>query len=118
MPHPRRMTNMNGTSTPYAAGDEARGRRWRSAAGRSGAHGEGVLAADAVAEAGDVGAVDVHGDGHGVTGIADAVDVAGRREAVHGPCRVHVTGGEPERANAVGQGEDLLVLAPLQYAGD
>src|SRR6185369_15341332 len=43
-----------------------------------GADGEGVLATDAVAEAGDVGAVDVHGDGHGVAGVADAVDVAGR----------------------------------------
>src|ERR1700751_2899210 len=85
---------------------------------RLGADGEGVLAADAVAEAGDVGAVDVHGDGHGVAGVADAVDVAGRREAAHGSGRVHVAGGEPERAAAVGQGEDLLVLLPLQDARD
>jgi hypothetical protein len=41
------------------------------------ADGKGVLAADAVAEAGNVGTVDVHGDGHGVTSVADAVDVAG-----------------------------------------
>src|SRR5690348_4496510 len=84
------------------------------AAGWLGAYGEGVLAADAVAEAGDVGAVDVHGDGHGVAGVADAVDVAGWRESAHGPGRVDVAGGEPERATAVGQREDLLVLAPLK----
>src|SRR5437660_12511389 len=82
------------------------------------ADGEGVLAADAVAEAGDVGAVDVHGDGHGVAGVADAVDVAGWGEAAHGPGRVDVAGGEPERATAVGQREDLLVLAPLEDARD
>jgi hypothetical protein len=39
---------------------------------------EGVLAADSVAQAGDVGAVDVHGDGHAVAGVKDAVDVADR----------------------------------------
>src|SRR5437588_6212484 len=82
------------------------------------ADGEGVLAADAVAEAGDVGAVDVHGDSHGVAGVADAVDVAGRREAAHGPGRVHVAGGEPERTAAVGQREDLLVFASLEHARD
>src|SRR6478609_183770 len=85
---------------------EARGRRRLLSA-----DGEGVLAADAVAEARDVGTVDVHRDGHGVAGVADAVDVAGWREAAHGPGRVDVAGGEPEHAAAVGQREDLLVLA-------
>src|ERR1700751_794592 len=85
---------------------------------RLGADGEGVLAADAVAEAGDVGAVDVHGDGHGVAGVADAVDVTRRREGANGPGRVHVAGGEIERLAAGVQREDLLVLAPLQDTGD
>src|ERR1700760_660523 len=52
--------------------------------------GEGVFAADAVAEAGDVGAVDVHGDGDGIAAVADAVDVTGRCEAAHGPGLIHV----------------------------
>src|SRR6516165_7009610 len=63
----------------------------------------GVLAADAVAEAGDVGAVDVHGDGHAVTGVADPVDVAGRGEAAGRPGRVHVAGDDPELAAVVGK---------------
>src|SRR5271166_2942129 len=78
---------------------------------------EAVLAADAVAEAADVGAVHMHGDGHVVAGVANAVDVAGRGEAAHGPGRVHVAGGERERAAAVGEGEDLLVLEALQDGG-
>src|SRR5580658_11199826 len=87
---------------------------WQAGQGASGADREGVLAADAVAEAGDVGAVDVHGDGYGVAGVADAVDVTGRGEAAHRAGRVHVAGGELERAAVVGEGEDLLVLAALQ----
>src|SRR5258705_3514814 len=90
--------------------------RARRRAGWLCADGEGVLAADAVAEAGDVGAVDVHGDGHGVAGVADAVDVARWGEAAHSPGRIDVAGGEPEHATAVGQREDLLVLAPLEDA--
>src|SRR5580692_1944065 len=82
------------------------------------ADGEGVLATDTVAEAGDVGAVDVHGDGHGFADVADAVDVAGWREAAHRPGRVDAAGREPERAAAVGQREELLVLAPLEHARD
>src|SRR5580692_10413554 len=91
---------------------------WQAGQGASGADREGVLAADAVAEAGDVRAVDVHGDGYGVTGVADPVDVARGREAVHGPGRVHAARGEPERGTAVGRREDLLVLSPLQDARD
>src|SRR5215216_2532968 len=40
-----------------------------------------VVAAGAGADAGDVGAVDVDGDGGLVGGVVDAVDVAGWREA-------------------------------------
>src|SRR4029077_4293502 len=64
------------------------------------------------------GAVDVHGDGNGVAGVADAVYVAGWREAAYGPGRGDVAGGEPAHATAVGQREDLLVLAPLEDACD
>ena len=43
-----------------------------------------------------------------------------RRCCGRGGCRRagHVAGGKPEHAPAVGQREDLLVLAPLQDAGD
>src|ERR1035438_5138848 len=79
---------------------------------------EGVLAADAVAEAGDVSAVDVHGDGHAVTGVAHPVDISGWREAAYHSGQVHVPGGAVEGAPAVGQRKDLFVLTTLQHAGD
>src|SRR6476659_7142878 len=56
-------------------------------------------------------------DGEGVL-AADAVDVAGRGEAAHGPGLIHVAGGEPERPAAVGDREDLLVFTSLQHASD
>src|ERR1700750_3231187 len=68
-----------------AANGPANGVRRAGVRRASGADGEGVLAADAVAEAGDVGAVDAHGDGHGIAGVTDAVDLAARGEALTPP---------------------------------
>src|SRR5882757_8740922 len=72
-----------------------------------------VEAAGAGPDAGDVGAVDVQADGDLVADIADAVDVAGRREAAD------LAGRVVPRTNGVERFvEQFLVLDARQHAHD
>src|SRR3984957_7550242 len=79
------------------------------------AHREVVDAADARADTGDVGAVDVHGDRDPVADVPHQVNVAGRREAAHRAGRVGVAGDDLEVVTA--HRVDLLVLGALQHGG-
>src|SRR4051812_13902785 len=75
-----------------------------------------VEAAGAGADAAQVGAVDVQGDGGLVADVADAVDVAGRGEGADLAGRVRVVAGLDQGRAVVGERIEILVLHAGQDA--
>ena len=98
----------------WAAGGKSR----RAGSGGGCADREVVDAADAGAELGQVGPVNMQGNRDARAAVADPVDVTGRSEPGHGAGRVLPAGDLGEVLATRAGSEDLLVFGALQNAGD
>src|ERR1022692_2130165 len=81
-----------------------------------GEYGQVVGAADAAAQPGDVGAVDMQRNCDVIAVIADPVDVAGRRKATDLARAAGVAADLLQAGLVLPEGVKLLILGALQYA--